>query len=245
MVTLEKIQSSLFTNLHESFLREDDPLSNEQDWRNVFDYQWDTEFDHCGYALLDEGKVVGMIGMVFSDRLIAGVHRKFCNLHTWWVREDHRGRSLGLLRPVLKLNDYTITHFTPDREVRAITKRLGFSDLNSQLKILLPIGKDKRRLTDDQILYDEGVIESKLAARDKQILLDHRPYGLGHLLIDDAQITATCCIRMSSGIDYLTVTFSTSATQCCLRNANGRSEPRCYANIRRNLLRSIAASRQT
>lgn len=190
MVSLEKIQSPLFSNLYDSFLRDDDPLSSEQDWRNVFDYAWQTDHDHCGYALLDEGKVVGMIGMVFSERLIDGATRKFCNLHTWWVREDHRGRSLALLRPILKLDDYTITHFTPDVEVRAVAKRLGFRDLNSQLKILLPIAKDQR-LPDSresigrEFIDDDRAIEDRLAAHDKRILVDHRPYGIGHLLIAD------------------------------------------------------------
>ena len=85
MVTLEKIHSSLFPNRYDSFLIDADPLSSEQDWRILFDYQWDTEEGHCGYALLDKGKVVGMLGMVFSERTIDGAVRKFCNLHTWWV----------------------------------------------------------------------------------------------------------------------------------------------------------------
>jgi hypothetical protein len=186
MVTLEKIQSSLFSNLYESFLIDDDPLSDEQDWRNVFDYQWETGQDHCGYALLDEGKVVGMMGMVFSERHIDGAMKKFCNLHTWWVREDHRGRSLALLRPILKLEGYTITHFTPCDTVRAVTKRLGFSDLDSQLKILLPLGIfGSRSAGDFTYTFDERAIEERLNEHDRKILLDHRPYGCGHLLVSD------------------------------------------------------------
>jgi hypothetical protein len=185
MVRLEKIQSSLFRNLHRSFLRDDDPLSNEQDWRNLFDYQWETAFDHCGYALLDDGDVVvGMIGMVFSERLIDGETRKFCNLHTWWVRDDHRGRSLALMRPVLKLDDYTITHLSPDDAVRAVARRLGFTDLSSQLKILLPISKDKRALDDGLLTYDDHTFEGELAEHDRKILVDHRPCDVGHLWID-------------------------------------------------------------
>lgn len=187
MVTLEKIQSSLFSNLYESFLIDDDPLSGEQDWRNVFDYQWETEEGHCGYALLDRGKVVGMLGMVFSERYINGTIKKFCNLHTWWVREDHRGRSLSLLRPILKLDGYTITHFTPCDTVRAVTKKLGFSEVSSQLKILLPLGSSssKRGSEETGLTYDDQAIEGRLAAYDKKILRDHRPYGCGHLLVSD------------------------------------------------------------
>lgn len=187
MVTLQRIDSSLFSNLYDSFLVDDDPLSTEQDWRHLFDYQWDTDQGHCGYALLDDGRVVGMMGMVFSDREIAGASRKFCNLHTWWVREDHRGRSLSLLRPVLKLDDYTITHFTPDDKVRAVTRRMGFNDLDSQLRILLPAGRPRvpSAYREPELLSDESAIESRLSDRDRKILLDHRPSGVGHLLISD------------------------------------------------------------
>ena len=187
MVTLEKIDSSLFSNLYESFLIDDDPLSDEQDWRNVFDYAWDLGEGHCGYALLDGGKVVGMLGMVFSERQIDGAIKKFCNLHTWWVREDHRGRSLALLRPILKLDEYTITHFTPCDTVRAVTKRLGFKTLNSQLRILLPGGFFRRGPASDEaaVVYDETAIEEILKDQDRKILLDHRPYRPGNLLVDD------------------------------------------------------------
>ena len=187
MVTLEKIRSSLFSTLHESLLRDDDPLSREQDWRNLFDYHWNHGADHCGYALLDGVTVVGMLGMVFSERYIDGSVRKFCNLHTWWVREDHRGRSLLLLRPMLALKKHTITHFTPCDTVRAVTRRLGFSDLSSQLRILLPrrAGSAETVSAGCALTYDEQAIQERLAETDRRILRDHQPTGCGHLLVYD------------------------------------------------------------
>lgn len=183
MVNLEKIQSPLFPKLYDAFLADDDPLSGEQEWRDVFDYQFDSGEDYCGYAMLDNGRVVGMLGMVFSQRWIEGEIKRFCNLHTWWIREDYRGRSLLLLRPVLKLQGYTITHFTPCDRIRAITKeRLGFQDLNSQLRILLPLGD--RFAATKEILFDESVIAERLAAHERRILQDHRPYRVGHLLLE-------------------------------------------------------------
>ncbi len=189
MVKLEKIHSSLFPKLYSSFLIDDDPLSNEQDWRGIFDYQWETGHDHCGYALLDDDQIVGMLGMIFSERLIDDRVTKFCNLHTWWVREDHRGRSLTLLRPILKLDDCTITHFTPCDKVRAISKRLGFQDLNSQLRILLPNrllwdSPDPRAQT---ITYDIPEILQRVSPTDARILNDHEPYGCGHLWVGTEQ----------------------------------------------------------
>jgi len=193
MIILREIESPLFPDLYEQFLIDDDPLSDEQDWRNMFDYQFENEEGYCGYAMLDDGEVVGMLGMIFSKRYIDGQLRKFCNLHTWWVREDHRGRSLALLRPILKLDGYTITHFTPCDTVRAVTKRLGFKDLNSQLKILLPMSLGSSRLLDESSMtYDMQAIEAELNERDRRIFLDHLPYGVGHLLIRSG--TARCYV---------------------------------------------------
>jgi hypothetical protein len=192
MVTLEKIDSSLFPNLYDSFLIDDDPLSDEQDWRNVFDYPWDNGEGHCGYALLDDGKVVGMLGMVFSERLINGSINRFCNLHTWWVHEDYRGQSLRLLNPLLKLDGYTITHFTPCDTIRAITKKLGFQQLCSQLKILLPNSRIHRKRACElpELIYDADEIAENISGHNKRIMLDHRPYGCGNLMVREE---GECC----------------------------------------------------
>ncbi len=185
MVKLEKITSTLFARLYEAFLHDDDPLSTEEDWRNVFDYAWDHGEGYSGYAMLDNDEVVGMMAMVFSRRSIGGVERKFCNLHTWWVREDYRGRSLAMLRPILRLSEYTVTHFTPCDRVRAVTKRLGFKDLNSQLRILLPQPISGRRASvrGTDLEFDASRISPHLNANDQQILLDHLPYRPGNVLL--------------------------------------------------------------
>lgn len=189
MVELVKIRSDLFPGLYEAFLHDDDPLSDEADWRNVFDYQWDKDEDHSGYALVSDGAVVGMMAMAFSRRMIDGQHRKFCNLHTWWVHDDHRGRSIALMRPLLGLDDYTITHFTPCDRVRALTKRLGFVDLDLQMKLLLPQPLAMLTKRGEQpgieFRFDEAIDEQSLSAEERKILRDHRPYRVGSLLIRD------------------------------------------------------------
>ncbi|MCM2375132.1 GNAT family N-acetyltransferase [Aporhodopirellula aestuarii] len=191
MLELRKIQSDLFPKLYDSFLIDDDPLSNEQDWRNVFDYPWPNEEGHCGYAMLRDDELVGMMGMVFSDRSIQGQSRKFCNLHTWWVREDQRGHSLMMLRPLKKLSErYTITHFTPCDRIRAVARKLGFRDLSSQLRILLPIGQStaaRKSKSQVEFIWEPEQIRPALCEAERRIFDDHQPYSIGHLLIQDDQ----------------------------------------------------------
>jgi hypothetical protein len=123
MVRLEKIQSALFPKLYSAFLRDDDPLSDEQDWRNIFDYRFDKEHDHCGYALLDDGQVIGMIGMIYSRRVIDGADRKFCNLHTWWVVQAGSSSCYCLYTHVVRHRlPYCHVHCFSDREVFAASE---------------------------------------------------------------------------------------------------------------------------
>lgn len=186
MITIEKIVSSTFPKLYDSFLFDDDPYSTEQDWRNVFDYRWDHGEGHCGYAMLDNDTCVGMMGMVFSRRRIHCDVKKFCNLHTWWVREDYRGRSLALLRPLLRLDGYTITHFTPCERIDAITKKLGYKRMDKRVKILLPLGHRRAPgVGQCEILEDEAAIQDVLSEDDRRILNDHRPYGCRNLVVRD------------------------------------------------------------
>ncbi len=187
MPELVKIRSELFPKLYAAFLHDDDPLSDQRDWRDVFDYQWQKDEDYSGYALLENDKVIGMMAMAFSNRLIDGQSHKFCNLHTWWVHEDHRGHSVAMLRPLLSLTDYTITHFTPCDRIRALTKRLGFVDLNLQTKVLLPLqvfGR-VRTMGNAQFIFDDSIDRTMLAEHDLQVFRDHQPYRVGNLVVRD------------------------------------------------------------
>jgi hypothetical protein len=186
MPELVKIQSECFPKLYDAFLYDDDPLSDKQDWRHVFDYQWEKDEDHTGYMLLENDQVIGMMAMAFSKRWIDGQKQKFCNLHTWWVHPDYRSRSVSMLRPLLNLDDYTVTYFTPCDRVRALTERLGFGELNSQLKVLLPPRIFSRKSTDyENFTYDSDLIAEKISNDERRILRDHQPYRVGNFLLID------------------------------------------------------------
>lgn len=187
MVRLEKITSSLFPRLYSAFLIDDDPLSGEPDWRSVFDYRWHTPEGHCGYAMLDGDQVVGMMGMVFSTRIINEAYHQFCNIHTWWVHEAYRGHSLMMLRPVRELDSrYTVTHFTPCDTIRALYGRLGFSSLSSQLRIMLPYAAQSGH-QELELVREPSVLSQDLNERDYRIHHDHLPYPCSGVLFRDSE----------------------------------------------------------
>ncbi len=176
----------MFPEIYHTFLQDDDPFSKESDWKNLFNYKWSSEEEHFGYALIDGARIVGILGTMFSERVINGSVMRFCNLHSWIVEEKYRAKSLLLLRPILNFN-HTITDFSPSKRVISILKRLGFNELGSGLKILLPCASpvSNRDLDNFQITQDTQYIENKLNESDLKICHDHLSYKCNHLLIYD------------------------------------------------------------
>ena len=198
MAAIKKITASMFDDLYSKYLDDDDPHLRKDDWRALLVPKSEQEEDGTGYVLVDSEnvngekvngekdaeKIVGMLGMIRSRRTIGGSERRFCNLHSWFVDDDYRGYSLTLMRPALRLTDHTLTDFTPTDRVCAIAKRLGFEQLDSRLKILLPFswGAGKR---DVQLVDDTRLIASHLDEADARLMADHTRDRFYHLLVTD------------------------------------------------------------
>lgn len=184
MVALQKITAAMFDDLYGSYLDDDDPHLRKDDWRALLVPPGDNDEPGTGYVLRDGDKIVGMLGMIFSERMIEGVSRKFCNLHSWFVDDAYRGYSLMLMRPALRLTDHTLTDFTPTDRVCTISTRLGFRSLDSRLKILLPSPWTKGH-SDIELVDDTDQIAGRLSAADLRLMRDHTRDRFYHLLVED------------------------------------------------------------
>lgn len=189
MVELRKIDRSMISDLHR-LLRELNPRLTEDDWERAFNYTWGTEEDYCGYGLFAGSEPVGFLGLIFSRRLIDNKIEAFCNITCWIVKKEYRGYGLRLIQPVLKLKDYTITDLTPSSAVFQILERLGFRELDTGFRILLPsTHRGARRAAEDSdnVVQDEALIERELNDSDRKLFKDHKSYKCGHLLARDGQ----------------------------------------------------------
>jgi len=185
MTTLEKLRNSMFPEIYNTFFIEDDPYSSKKDWEYLFNQTYQKEEDYNGYVLIDQSHIVGVIGMIFSKRIIDGKEYNFCNLHNWHVKEKCRGRSLQLMKPAINLKDYTITEFTPTGRVCTISKRMGFKELDSTLRIFFPIHLSNKssKISEYQIIIDKKAIETALQKEHLKIFYDHKDYGCAHMLV--------------------------------------------------------------
>lgn len=193
MVEVTKLTPEMFPELRDGLLRELDAKMPESRWRRCFVDMADAELG-AGYALVDGGQIVGVLGTIYSERTIRGRTARFCNLHSWYVRPEHRGKSLLLMRPVLKLADHTVTDFSPTRSVVAISRRLGFEQLDSSAQLLLPT----RSGAGDVVEVDDATA-AMLSDADQRIYRDHAWNDCGHLLCANA---GGYCYVVVSRIEY-------------------------------------------
>jgi hypothetical protein len=161
---------------------------SKEDWRQLlFEYRW-ADTPQRGYTLYADGRAVGFLGTIFSARYLAGRLERICNLSSWIVLPEHRGSSLMLVMPVLRLKDCTIVNQTPSPAAYEIFHKLGFKPLETERLVLPPLpglGETARSLAgsfsttpadlrrdltgDDRASYDD--LSSCVAAR--HVLLRH------------------------------------------------------------------------
>jgi hypothetical protein len=186
MTVVEKVTPAMFDDVY-PLLSELDSAQSREKWREIFDYRWESDEGYVGYALVDDRKVVGFNGAIFSRRIIDGREARFCNLTSWIVKEQYRTESMRLVFPVLKLKGYTITNLTMNERAWEITRRLGFKNLDTNVRILflVPGLSATRKEEAPVIVSDRSKIAEILDPVNLKIFIDHSHYNCGHLVMQD------------------------------------------------------------
>ncbi|WNM64018.1 hypothetical protein [Candidatus Nitrospira neomarina] len=186
MVSTERIYSADLPKVL-PLLSEFNPQSAKIDWAKLFNYNWEKDEDYCGLGLLHGGNVVGFLGTIFSRRRIKNKEIKFCNLTSWYVKEEFRNKALSLMWPIQRLKDYTVTDLTPTRDVSLILDKLGFDELDSRIRILLPFqcGRRKHDAPSAVFINDGNTIIDLLSDTDSKVFHDHLPSQCKHSVIKD------------------------------------------------------------
>ncbi|MGE3818647.1 MAG: hypothetical protein AB7I30_04380 [Isosphaeraceae bacterium] len=187
MPALEKLTSSRVEELFETVVRPLAPRIPRQRWQRAFEPRDWRDEEHFGYVLVDGGKMIGMLGTLFSRRSIDGRDVRFCNLHNWYVTPEHRASSLLLMRPVLALREHVVTDLTATDEVVAISRRLGFATIERTALLLPPLPPSPGRNSHEIELIDltdqPDQADSALNATELRIFRDHQGIDCGHLLV--------------------------------------------------------------
>lgn len=164
-----------FDRIYSSLLVQLNPSISREKWRRLFDWGWPNPEDHTGFALLDtEGDFVGFVATIYSDQSVDGRTERFCNLSSWIVRDGFGSSGVGLLMPVLRRSDLTITNLTSIPSVNAMFRSLGFRTLETHIRIFTPLsglnGREERGST-IEIKENPSPNDSTISGRMRRDLL--------------------------------------------------------------------------
>jgi hypothetical protein len=197
MVTVRKALADDFEAVCPLLLEFRNPYIPKEQWRQLFVDHWNSNEGYFGYVMLDGGKTVGFLGLIFSKRNIRGREHRFCNLTSWIVREPYRGRSLFMFLPLLKEPDTTLIDLTPSAEVYALLKKAGFQDFETRRRVLFPFPGSGPHCA---LISDPAALKTSLDPESLKIYRDHPFPGCRHVLIESefghCYVVLTRLVRM-------------------------------------------------
>jgi hypothetical protein len=184
---------------------------SKQDWRwLLFEYPWGAGRQR-GWALYADGKAVGFMGAVFSERPLAGRVEKFCNPSSWSVLEPYRYAATLLLRPMLALHDHTILSLWLSAAACKVFRRLGLRPLESEQLVLPPIPRPAEilRALRGSFTLDAAQIRAELGPAERKL---HEDMWRATCTCAAAHGSAILSRRRRANGASRTPTCSTSAT---------------------------------
>jgi hypothetical protein len=193
MIEVCKATPEMFGAIHPllEYFSRGNPRLTRAHWQSIFDYTWPAPAgdDTRGFVLMDQGKVVGFEGTIFSQRKIGGQLERFCNITSWIVQPEYRRHALLLTQPILALPDTTLTTLTPSAAHLSLNKAYGFKTLETHQVVLFPLSSLKALWKRDRFFatHDPATIKSRLNPSDLQIFEAHQTHRCQHLLISQGE----------------------------------------------------------
>lgn len=160
--------------------------------KRMFADPWSGGEDYFGYVMLDGDTVVGFLGLLFTTQPVNDPDQRFCELHSWYVQADYRKESLKLLLPALSMRKVTLLNYTPTPDVYEISKKFGFSDLETELLLMYPFPNPLKMRRRYRLHSDIHTVSGWLNERDSQVFQDHCTLECRHLMIVDEQTGESC-----------------------------------------------------
>ncbi len=185
MITIKEAFAKDFEDIYPLLQEFNNATITKEKWQSLFIKHFNSSNDHFGYILLDDSKIVGFQGVVWSIREINNKEYTFCNLSSMIVKKEYRSESLKLRIHATSNENYVYTTFTSSEKNYAIGKYLGFKELNEKLQLISFFPKLSHLLRKYQLIYNAEEIKNILNEIHLKIFEDHIKFNCTHFIIKD------------------------------------------------------------
>lgn len=164
-------------------------------WRKLFAHRpWQTEGDFPGFVIVDDEKIVGFLGTIFSEHEGAKGRTRLCNMTTWYVEPNYRQHSMVLFLKLMKLPNVSWTNFSAAPHLYECLTRTGFKTLEETQTYVIPIPKWRHKKS-VKLLVD--VSEQDLHPDLHHIYRQHAHLSCRHVLIQKGTEQCYCLIVLT------------------------------------------------
>jgi hypothetical protein len=167
--------------LHQSF-KAKIPLER---WRALIDGRWGRPDDSFGISLLDDGELVGFLGMVPAARPVADGVARTSNMTSWYLQAPYRGRGLGMemLCRAMAAPGITYTNFSSVPKAIRLLEKAGLGPMDERRLIWRAGGGAKAARLFPAAEAPAGLLN----VGELKILEDHRGQKLEALVAETAE----------------------------------------------------------
>ncbi|MBM1634293.1 GNAT family N-acetyltransferase [Sulfitobacter mediterraneus] len=185
--------------MHQSFPRAKWSIDG---WRKLLSGRWAQEDDPFAVVVRDQGRMIGVLGLVMSRRQMDFGTARLCNLTSWYVDKAYRGQGIGqrVMQLVTADPALTCTNLSSARGALGVVANVGLQVLDDTRFIWERSGPS-RLLVHDDLDGTEGV----LSEQEQQILKDHADLKLCPLVIETSGGPCFMMISVQQKVDaYIT-----------------------------------------
>ncbi len=181
-LSIKKTYPNDFDKIYPLLLDFHSPYTRD-DWKEIFEYQWDGCEDYIGFHLEHDDYVVGFMGLVFSRRFINGVKYNFCNITSLIVKPDYRVSTIFFIRKLMELRDYIFTGFSPIEASWQLFKKIGFVPFENRRKII-PVFNFIFSSVKEMNFCEMPEILERVDPENRRILNDHNHKKCSSILFE-------------------------------------------------------------
>lgn len=176
--TIHRAYANDFEQVWQLFEKFDNSRFTKEDRRKLFAHHWETDVDYVGILIKDGEKLITYLGLLFSNRVINGTPKVFCNLSSFMIDPTYRGQKLThkAIEFLLQQGEYTITAITPIPQLYSMYAKNGFRNL-SDYRMLFRRHPFLSTNSEAAITTNAKEIAERLTGEQRKICEDHAQFN--------------------------------------------------------------------
>jgi len=157
-------------------------------WRRLMTYRWLDDKPDFGRVAIVDGRLVGFVGMVYSDRVLEGRRHRIVNICAWCLNKAHRKAGFGfeLMRSAIADDAMSYTILTSSSRSVSLLDAIGYRILDDDRRIWIARGDP----TGLEIEEDPSRILRRVDSVARDMLRDHDELPIRPVLLADR--TGSC-----------------------------------------------------